>query len=96
MRKVLLTAFLLCMGMWWCPRSYAQGPASPEICTLRLSDGTLVLGMSDNGQWAVAYNENDGEDSYGKVINTSTGEYTLLPNHPIDCYWYFGRHYPLQ
>ena len=82
MRKVLLTAFLLCMGMWWCPRSYAQGPASPEICTLRLSDGTLVLGMSDNGQWAVAYNENDGEDSYGKVINTSTGEYTLLPNHP--------------
>ncbi len=24
------------------------------------------------GKWAVAYNENDGEDSRGKVINTET------------------------
>ena len=82
MKKVSLAAFLLCMGMWCCPRSYAQETGSPEILPLRFSDGTLVLGLSDNGQWAVAYNENDGEDSYGKVINTSTGEYTLLPNHP--------------
>lgn len=82
MRKELLAAFLLLTGMWWwCPRAHGQG-ATPEIRPLTFSDGTLVLGMSDNGKWAVAYNENDGEDSRGKVINTETGEYTLLPNHP--------------
>lgn len=79
MKKLSLTAFLLSLGMWWGPGSFAQGNSAPEIRTLHYTNGELVLGMSDNGEWAVAYNESDGEESCGKLIRVATGEATDLP-----------------
>lgn len=81
-KRFSLKALLPCLaGVLSCTSVSAQDVEPPVLRAFSFNDQSCVQNVSDNGVWAVSYGpaaSNTSEYSNARLINTGTGEVTVL------------------